>query len=67
MFLMRGVLIPIVAVFIVVVAIVTLPTAVRAARGEGTEGSFTAIRRDCSARGGCASTGLGPPTRQNLR
>jgi hypothetical protein len=41
----------------VAVSIVALPAAVRAARGEGTEGLFSATRRDCSARGGCAYYG----------
>jgi hypothetical protein len=55
--LVRGFLIPLIAIAVVVMAIVALPNAIRAASGEGTKGSFSAERQECLPRGGCAYYG----------
>ena len=48
-----GVLLPLVAVLVLILAAAGLPEAVQAARGEGQAGTFTAQRQECT-RHGCS-------------
>lgn len=50
-------LVPPVALAILFFGIPDFPHAVRAARNEGTPGTFTSLRRDCTGRGGCSYYG----------
>jgi hypothetical protein len=52
-FAVYNVLLPAIAVLLLLFAATALGPSLRAARGEGLPGTFTAARQDCGPRGGC--------------